>query len=255
MERVRISNERYAVNWGKSFAGGRGQVEYINLKLSRPTDVTLYLGQPDTQMFQFPSAPNFNISVGSGGTSFNYFCGTDDSGNTTGVASTVRGNVLHFVCSELYVRGDTSAVPFATPDQIAAMRFGAFAALGRPSNFERQHIEARTANGDSEVTFRLTPWSTFVRFDITSFTGGGGVAPNANPVDGFTVRFTNESPLGITDITGEFPIERFMQPGGCPIPPFANGLVLTTFGGGGPAPAGPPAGATYAMYMTETLVY
>jgi hypothetical protein len=255
VEQYRVSNRGWQVNWGKSFPGGRGLVEYVNIKLKEPRDITLYLGQPDTQMFQFPAAPNYNISVGSGGTSFNYLVGSDDSGNTVGVASSVRGNVLHFVCSELYVRGDTSNILFATPEQVAAMRFGAQAGLGRPSNFQRQHAEQRTANGDAEVGFNLTPWSTHVRFDISAFTGGGGVAPNANPIDGFTVRFENISPLGTTTITGELPIAGFLQPGGVPIPPGANAVTLTTFGGGGPPPGGPPAGATYTMLLTETLVY
>lgn len=252
---TRVSNRRPAVNWGKSFPGGSGDVEYVRIELPRPADIILYLGQPNTQMFAFPAVPTYKISVGCGGTSFDYAAGVDEFGNTLGVAPSIRGTVLHFVCDSLYVRGNTNNVPFATPEEIRALRFGAQAALGRPSEFQRMHIESHQANGDAEIVFTLTPWATHARFDIAAFTGGGGIAPNANPVDGFTVRQENVSPLGTTQLTGEIPVSRYLLEGGCPLAPGANQLTLTTFGGGGPAPAGPPAGAVYTMYLSETLVY
>lgn len=243
---VRISNRRWQVNWGKSFPVDRGFVEYINIKLDQPRDVTLYLGQPNTQMFGYVNINPFLVSVGAGGTSFNYELGTEFSADPS-----VRGNVLHFVCDELYVRGQTNGPAVYAPGfDAGSVRFGAQAGLGRPSDFERMQWQGLTANGDSELDFRLTPWSTHARFDYSGFPAGG-----FNPIDAFTVRQENLGPGGVTSLTGEMPLSQYLSGKGCALHPWANRLILTTTGGGGPPPAGPPAGATYQFFLTEHFVY
>lgn len=238
----------YTVNWGKSFPGGRGVVEYVNIKLPRPTDITLYLGQPAQTESWF--VPNYVVSVGSGGTTFDYLVGTDIYAVVSGVASSCRGVTLHFVADELYVRGDTSlpGVPL-TPAQLGALRFSAQAGLGRPSSFERMHPEERVANGDAEVVFALTPWSTHARVLVS----WDPVTENA--ITGFSARQENVSPFGTTVVLDEMPLSHYMAAGGVPLHPSATQIVVTTTGGGGPPPAGPPAGATYQIYLAETLVY
>lgn len=248
---VRSTNQRagnYTVNWGKSFPGGRGQVEYVNIKLPKPTDITLYLGQPSQQASWF--TPNFVVSVGSGGTTFDYLVGTDIYAVVSGVASSCRGVALHFVADELYVRGDTSlpGVPLSAAE-LAALRFSAQAGLGRPSSFERMHPEERVANGDAEVVFALTPWSTHARVLVS------WDPVTENVITGFSVRQENVSPFGTSIVMAEMPLEVYQAAGGVPLHPNATQIVVTTTGGGGPPPAGPPAGATYQIYLAETLVY
>jgi hypothetical protein len=250
VEQHRIDNRGWQVNWGKSFPVNSGNVEYVNLRLSKPQDITLYLGNPSEQN-NFV-AGNYVVSVGSGGTTFDYLVGTNIYGLATGIASSVRGTVLHFIADHLYVRGDTASLltPFLPADTLALIRFGGQAGLGRPTAYERFHPEERQANGDSEVDFTLTPWSTHVRV-MVAFDPA-----TDNAIDGFQVRQTSTVPgLGTTDVVGNMPIALYQQPGGFPLHGSANGIIVTTTGGGGPPPAGPSGGAVYKLYIAETLMY
>lgn len=240
-ERVRVGAPRYTVNWGKSYPGGRGEVEFVQLQLPKPTDITLYLGQPSTQMFEWPGAANYRVSVGCGGTSFDYLVGQNEAGSTVGVASSVRGNVLHFVCDRLFVRGNTSDVVAPAAD-IPRLRFAGQAGLGRPQSFQRAHQETPTVADNSEVLFVLTPWSTHARINYSSLP----VPPGPSTAD-WTVRQINRGPAGDTDITGEMPYELYRFDEGCPLHPWCNVLALTT------TTMGPA--ATFTMLLTETLMY
>ena len=244
----RIDNRGWQVNWGKSFPSNVGSVEYVNLRLKQPTDITLYLGSPSEQN-NFV-AGNYVVSVGSGGTTFDYLVGTNIYGIATGIASSVRGVVLHFIADNLYVRGDTTFLTAGlSASQIALVRFGGQAGLGRPTKYERLNPLELQANGDASVTFALTSWSTHVRVE-SSYD-----PVTQNTIDGFSVMQQYVHPvLGTSDVLGPMPLARY-QDQAVPLHPFANQIEITTTGGGGPPPAGPPAGAVYNLYIAETLQY
>lgn len=246
---TRIDNRAPPTNWGKNYAANRGMVEYVRLKFPEPRDITLYLGQPNTQMFNYALPNPYVVSVGSGGTSFDYFVGRP--GVLEGEQS-IRGTVLHFCADELYVRGDTSVFPGAPASVVNSLRFGAQAGLGTPSEFQRMRAAGKDANGDAVMTFQLTPWATHARLDWAPASGGLG---SVNAITNFTVRQTCTNPAGTTDVTPEMPFSLYMQGKGVALHPFANGLAVTTTGGGGPPPAGPAAGAIYRVFLTETYMY
>lgn len=239
----------YTVNWGKSSPGGRGVVELVNIKLPRPDDITVYLGAPLEQGSWY--AGHYQISVGSGGTSFDYLVGRNIYNVSTGIDTSCRGVALHFVADELYVRADTSFNGLALPPpfDIRKLRFSAQAGLGTPMRFERLQPDELQANGDSDVAFQLTPWSTHARVLVA----WDPVTMNA-PTN-FMVRQENQGgPFGTSVTMAPMPLSAWAAAGG-PLEAFSTHVIVTTTGGGGPPPAGPPAGAVYQLYLAETVVY
>lgn len=229
--------QNWMVNWGKSSPPNRGTVEFVALHLDHPRDITLYLGQPATQMFLYPQTFGWNISVGSGGTSFNVVLGTPYVGDVS-----VRGNVLHFVCDELFVRAETGPVDLTLPgsDQV---RFAAQAGLGRPSEFTRMSARTLQANGDAEMGWDLSPWATHARLDVFS-TDPASTTSTA----GFFVRQQVRTAGGTAFVTNAQPLAAYASGKGMALHPWANSLVLTTQGGGGAA-------EVFEGCLTETFTY
>jgi hypothetical protein len=219
MHQRRESNRErnWVVNWGKSFPAGRGKVEYVSLKLDYPRDVTLYLGQPNTQMFGYININPFEVNVGSGGTSFLYPLGTEFSADES-----VRGNVLHFVTDELYVRGMTNLPPTLAPgDDGASIRFAVQAGLGRPSNYDRQQWQLKTMSGGSIENRPLNAWATHAW--LSMFSSASGAPPALGDA---LVEQINEGPLGSTTLMAAEDATAWLQPH--VLHPWCNTIQVTT---------------------------
>lgn len=207
----------WILNWGKSSPANRGIVEYISIQLPQPADLVLYLGNP-RMMQGYVSINPWLITVGNGGTSFDFNLGNEFSADAS-----VRGNVLHFVADQLVVRGQTN-MPSVPADAAASIRFSAQCGVGRPSTSQRMQWQIRQANGDSEIDITLSPWSTHAQLHVSGA---------ANVVSAFLVRQVNVSPTGSSDVMPDAPIGPYLEPGGMPLHPWCNQLIVTTTGGGG----------------------
>jgi hypothetical protein len=234
------SRERnWIVSWGKSSPPRRGMVEYIALHLPRPHDITLYLGDPASQLYGAPDLNPWQISVGNGGTSFVYNLGSPVSGDQS-----VRGNVLHFVADELIVRGDTQAID-PTPAGLPTPRFAAQAGLGRPCRFERLDWQTLRANGGNAVQHNLAPWSTHARLTVSD-TATGGAPPPEFCVQQMQV--LGSPPVATAPVMNKQPLSVYAQP--YPLHPWANAIEITFAG-----PSSGGAGKVWESALAQTFVY
>jgi hypothetical protein len=207
--------------------------------LEKPSDVTLYLNDPQ-QMFLFPNVNPWVISVGNGGTSFDYVVGKRPDGSGGESYSCVRGQVLHFVTDQLIVRSTTDVFGgLVLPAIVNSQRFMAEAGIGRPTEFQRtQWHTVNNGAGDPEMEpIALSPWSTYARLDPNIEVGA------ATNYSGLFVRQVNHSPapVGDSDLNRQ-PFSNYTVGKGVPLHPWANRLVVETPGGG-----------VYSATITETF--
>lgn len=142
-------------NWGKSYLAARGEVEYIRVSLEphapQSRDFTVYLGDPSQEFTVFNDAP-YQFTIGNGGTA-----------SVLDVLASIRGTVVHVVCRELMVRGDTS--PTEAVPASAQYKYQAHAALGRPhTQIRTQPITHSDAPG-LVLNFPLSPYSVRAWFE------------------------------------------------------------------------------------------
>lgn len=155
-------------NWGRSYPVQLTEgppVELVRLQLPRPTDVTVYLGEPIvTTGSGYPVQVPYTISFGSGGTA-----------RTLTALAPVLGGVHHVVASKVEVR----SVPFSSlavpPEKLSQVRISAMAGLGRPTEHVRRLF--RTVNYNTQVTpggqrsWVLDPFTTKVRITMSATAG------------------------------------------------------------------------------------
>jgi len=169
----------------------RGLVEFVSVRLPRPMDLTLYLGDPQ-QMFNLVNFNTWVVSVGNGGTAWETELGSITDLNSD--YTSVRGTAMHFVCDELLVRGTTTPDAGWTEAQTATVRRMAQCGIGRPSTW-RMKSNFQAIGAGTTYVFELAPWCMRAGID---FIGGGGASA--------TIIELNRGPLGDTAVSPAQPI-------------------------------------------------
>lgn len=217
---------KYDLNWGKSSPAKRGMVEFVSVRLPRSHDLTLYLGDPYTNV----PVPGYIVTVGNGATSFEIVLG-----DVYHMDMCIRGAVLHVVADQVVVRGDTGEVdPEAirrrlrknAGDPIPRMlehelpRFAAQCGIGRPVSYDR--IQGANA-GDS---WKLSPFSTHAWFQIGIFETPEAIPRPPEPGELKVVQTISwmEDGESIESDIGEVDATQWTQP--VPLDPWANGIKI-----------------------------
>jgi hypothetical protein len=150
-EEARQKRRNMSVNWGKRYPSGRGTVEYINVSLKIPHDFTIYLGDPAVMPF-WNDRP-FLLSIGNGGTSSN-----------VEIVGSIRGTIVHVVCQDLIVRGDTQPTEAVPAD--SGFRYQAHCGLGRPSAFTIGGSSIHADAPGAVVFFPVSAYATLLSFEL-----------------------------------------------------------------------------------------